>query len=158
MRRTLRRQCETRVRALELSSDIGTMTDVVRHVAHTRHRPIRLLGLEFPSGGPSGAWMATRSTDYLFYERGTSARHQAQIIAHELGHMISGHTASPSQALAPLLIAPDAARVMLLRADYPSEIEREAEQMADLPVAYVDSCARGALGRGLPPVRLTPDL
>ncbi|NHC47144.1 hypothetical protein [Motilibacter aurantiacus] len=139
MKRSLRHRCETRLRQLALPDVVTSMVDVVDHVERLRERPVRLRPLSLPPGGPTGAWVATSELDYVFYERDTSPRHQAQIIAHELGHMTSGHRSSPAAVLAPLLLAPGAATVMLAREAYATDEEREAEQMADLLVAYVEA-------------------
>src|SRR4051812_32325113 len=105
MRRTLRKRCEDRLRAVALG-DAATIEDLVDVVARIRSRPVCLHAVDLPPGGPTGAWVATGQQDYLFYERRTSPRHQTQIIAHELGHMLFDHHSSPASLLAPLFTAP----------------------------------------------------
>jgi hypothetical protein len=138
----VRRRCETRLRELQLPVTVMRMTDVAAYLSDRRGRPIHLHALAFPSGGPTGAWIATRSIDHIFYESNTSPRHQDQILGHELGHLTSGHESSPVAALAPLLLAPAAASVILARQAYLDEQEVEAEQMADLLVTFVERSSR----------------
>ncbi|WP_147431832.1 hypothetical protein [Motilibacter peucedani] len=97
-----------------------------------------------PDGGPSGVWLPSSQADYVFYEAATSARHQAQIIGHELGHMAAGHTPAVHQALGrlpSLFLAGGAADLMLLRDEYESAEEDEAETMADALLARIERAA-----------------
>ncbi len=125
------------------------MVDIVAHMAARRGRPIHLRPFAMHGAGPSGAWLPTETADYIFYAAGTSPRHQAQIVGHELGHMACEHTAAPHGALTSLpLLTLGAAEIMLAREAYTSDEEREAEQMADLLVSYLERPAAGTVGRG----------
>jgi hypothetical protein len=142
MAKQLRRSCEQRLRSLRLPPDAADMRTVVAHLAATRDRPIHLRGVEMPPAGPSGAWLPTGDADYVFYESGTTPRHQTQIVAHELAHLVSGHTAAAHGRLVLLpLLAERAADIMLTREAYSSDEEREAEQLADLLVAHIERAA-----------------
>lgn len=52
------------------------------------HRPVRMISTAMPPGGPSGVWIRTDSTDYLYYEDRTSAFHQAHIVTSLAAHIL----------------------------------------------------------------------
>ena len=142
MDKRLRRISEQRLRELRLPADTAEMASVVEHLAAVRGRPICLRALDMPPGGPSGAWLPTDSADYVFYEATTTRHHQTQIVAHELAHLVCGHTAAAHGRFVPLpLEAGRAADIMLTRAAYSSDEEREAEHMADLLVDHIEMAA-----------------
>lgn len=146
MSRRLRRGCEARLRGLQLPAGAAAMVDIVAHMAARRGRPIHLRPFAMHSAGPSGAWLPTETADYIFYAAATSPRHQAQIVGHELGHMACEHTAAAHGVLTSLpLLSLGAAEIMLAREAYTSDEEREAEQMADLLVSYLERPA-GTVG------------
>ncbi len=69
-----------------------TIVDVARVVAQRRGRRIVLFPCEWPDPLQFGMWVADPEQDYIFFERRTARVHQEHIIAHELGHMLLGHT------------------------------------------------------------------
>ncbi len=133
--KALRRQCEARLRALDLPTPFSARA-FSHSLAARRGRPIRLHPLE-STAGPSGAWVATTTADYIFYEQATSPLHQEHIILHELSHLLCGHDAAAVleaehiQLLFPDLHAEVVQRV-LQRATYSIEEELEAELLASL--------------------------
>jgi len=140
--KALRRRCEQHLRDLALPHEEMTIEGMAAHVAARRGRPMHLEPFGMGSSGLSGAWVPGDQADHVFYEADTSRRHQVQIIAHELGHMVCGHAPAlhgPVSGVA--LLAPGAAQHMLARNAYTDDQEREAEHMADLLVAYLDSSA-----------------
>lgn len=109
---------------------------LVDRLAVHRGRPIRLVAWDFPAGGgaASGLWLPSARTDYVFYDRAASPTRREQIIGHELGHLLLGHTAhlgnAPAgliEALAPSL-SPELARRFLARTGYQVEEEATAEE------------------------------
>jgi IrrE N-terminal-like domain len=140
--RELRRECERQLKALRLPSEDMTIDRLAAHVANGRGRALHLRPLAMGSSGISGAWIPGRSADHVFYEADTSRRHQVQIIAHELGHIICAHEPALHGSLADVArLAPGAAERMMGRDAYSDQQEREAEHMADLLVGYLDAVA-----------------
>lgn len=99
---------------------------LVARLSVARSRPIQLIPWVFAGNDPderqSGLWIPTRMGDYIFYDHGALPVRREQIIGHELGHLLLGHTPKLSdapdrllEALAPS-IKPDVARRILSRA------------------------------------------
>jgi hypothetical protein len=140
--RPIRRACEQKLRHLDLPAGPLTVDGLAGHVAARRERPLHLRGLSMVGSGVSGAWIPTDKADYVFYESDTTPRHQAQIIAHELGHMVCDHSPALHGTIDQIVaLAPGAALHMLGRDGYSDDQEREAEHMADLLVGRLDSTA-----------------
>ncbi|BFU47388.1 hypothetical protein [Krasilnikovia sp. MM14-A1004] len=83
----------------------------------------------------SGVWVTTHDTDLVLYEAATSTPHRHHIIAHELAHMLCGHSgveAIDDEAARLLFPDLDPALVqqMLRRSGYPHRDEQEAEVVA----------------------------
>jgi len=57
-------------------------------------RAVRLLSATMPPGAPSGAWLQTGSTDFLFYEEQTSPFHQPHIVSSLTAHIVLGDKAA----------------------------------------------------------------
>jgi hypothetical protein len=138
--RTTRRDCERRLRELRVPPGAPSVEAIVEHVARQRGRPVELLPMSLGGSGVSGAWIPGAERDHVFFEASTSRRHQVQIIAHELGHMICGHRPALHASIAQVAsVLPVAARHMLARDAYDDLQEREAEHMADLLVGHLDT-------------------
>jgi hypothetical protein len=114
---------------------------IIAAVARGRGRAIRLIPCALPGLRLYGVWIAGKATDFIFHETQTPRFHQLHIIAHELGHLLLGHTTlqideTDPQALSTLLAQlrdPDGPTPGLQRAleeARPSDIERDAEQVA----------------------------
>ncbi|MGN5381181.1 hypothetical protein ACQ4WX_40690 [Streptomyces lasalocidi] len=118
-----------------------------------------------PVPGPYGAWVASRSADYILYQQETSKAHQDHIILHEIGHIIAGHhgeslhdgTANgwendhgQDDLDAP---DPDTIQHVLRRTSYDETREREAELIATIILEWAS-----VLDRVAPPPVAQPEL
>lgn len=142
--KALRRQCEERLREIELPVpfNVPAFCDAL---AARRGRPIVLQSI-VARGGPFGLWVPADDTDYIFFERETSRWHQDHIVLHEVGHMLWGHEPTPitDPELAQLLvpsISLETVHRMLRRRSYPQDHEREAELLATLILERVGGIA-----------------
>lgn len=91
--REIRRRTRYVVRALDIPTPFSVHL-LCANVAAKRDRPIDLCAMVMPPDSPSGIWAATPARDYIFFEKQTTALHQAQIILHELGHLLFDHGAA----------------------------------------------------------------
>jgi len=82
---------------------VVTMDLLCQAIAHWRQRPIRLLPLPMPPG-LTGMWMPEDTEDLIAYDRYAPPLLAEQAIAHELGHLLSGHQAH-GHVLSPTLLA-----------------------------------------------------
>lgn len=137
----LRERCRQLLAGITIPSpfDIHAFCD---QIATQRGRSIRLYPMA--SGpAPCGLWVATESTDYIFYEASTSPLHRDHIVLHELSHLLCDHPPAPAQdnELAQQLF-PDLnaslVRHVLARSAYSATEEREAELLASLIRERVD--------------------
>ncbi|GAA4530344.1 hypothetical protein [Amycolatopsis samaneae] len=155
-RRQLWRRCRRLADTLVLPEpfDDGRF---VAALAAQRGRPIELMPVNAPSGGPCGLLMSTERADYILYPTTTTALHRRHILLHEVGHLLCGHVgpAAPgaagaaidvaaSRALMPNL-SPELVRRVLGRSTYGAVEEQEAELLASLIAQRV---ARGEGTRG----------
>lgn len=129
--RRLRKRCEARLRDLPMPVPFDART-LCEQVAEQRGRPIRLLPMAGLTG-VCGLWVATDTTDLIFYEEVTTPPHQEHIILHELSHVLCDHypTSLPTETLLPSL-DPAMVRRVLGRSGYSTAEEREAEMLASL--------------------------
>lgn len=141
--RRLRRQCATLVAQLDIPVpfDAHKLCD---RLARSRGRPIRLVPIALPTGGPCGAWFSVADADYILYEKRTSRPHQEHIIVHEVGHLICHHEAAPvldSGTIPALLphLAPELIERMLGRTHYSALEEQQAEMIASLILQQVST-------------------
>ncbi|WP_137813616.1 hypothetical protein [Gandjariella thermophila] len=100
-------------------------------------RAIRLVPLNLPPDGPCGIWVSTAGTEYILYERQTTALHQEHIVLHEVGHLLCRHEAAPmldGAAFGLLFPSLDPAMVhrVLGRTHYTAVEEQEAELIASM--------------------------
>ena len=161
--RRLLRTCEYRFTEWGLDRPFD-ITGLVEQLSRRRNRLIHLVPAPMGAAQPSGIWLRLHAMDVIVYEADTSRTHQEHIIAHELAHILCGHTtAAPVADEDSRLIFPDLdpqlVRDMLLRAEYDDGHELEAEVMASAilqrmnarppePAATGDSPeTRGVLGR-----------
>jgi hypothetical protein len=136
--RRLRRRCARLVRDIRVPVPFDAEA-LCREVGDRIGRPIQLMATVMPPDGPSGLVISGARAHYLCYDSGTRPLHQQHIIAHELGHLIAGHTSSeiddPDPDVPDLLstLDPEVVRRSLARdAGYDRREEREAEVIADL--------------------------
>lgn len=107
-------------------------------VSEYLQRPIRLLPLPLPPDAPCGLLVTTNRAFYIAYDNTTGPLHQRHIVAHELGHILAGHTAQMTldsdvaQLLMPTLDPHMVATVLARVPGYDAQAEREAEVIADL--------------------------
>ncbi|AEV84171.1 hypothetical protein ACWT_3148 [Actinoplanes sp. SE50] len=150
--RELRRRCQAVVDALEIPYPFD-MALLCQRIGGHRGRPIHLIAMPMPPGGPSGVWISARDYDAIFYEADTGRPHQDHIIGHELGHLLCGHERGVGDDLARMLLPdldPALVRRVLQRTGYSAIDEREAEMVASLLL-------RAAQRLGTPPPAVAPD-
>ncbi|MFF3911672.1 hypothetical protein ACFYZJ_38410 [Streptomyces sp. NPDC001848] len=86
--------------------------------------------------GPYGVWIASGTTDYILYQQQTTKAHQAHIILHEVGHILSDHRDDGSDERFWQEQLPDLSlntiRRALRRTSYDDKQEREAELVATI--------------------------
>jgi hypothetical protein len=133
----------------------------VTRLAARRRRPIELVSWPFPAEGnaPTGLWIPTGRADYVFYDAAATPARRAQIIGHELGHLLLGHSPRLSEAPAGLIesLAPslneDLARRLLVmaRTGYAEREEAAAELFGTSLIRFATSkpmpAGGGELGR-----------
>jgi hypothetical protein len=134
-RRQLRRRCAALLRDLPVPVPFDVRA-LCEQVADQRGRPIRLIPMARLTG-VCGLWIATDTTDLIFYEQQTTAPHQEHIILHELSHLLCQHTPAPvplAEQAQPLLpdLDPEIVHRILARAGYSTAEEREAELLASM--------------------------
>lgn len=145
--RKLRRRCRRELQSLGIETPLRVNV-LCRRLGERRGRPIRLVPYPLPIPGPFGVWIATRTADYILYQRETSKVHQDHIILHEVGHIMADHRSTVSgNEIRQLLpdISADVVKKTLWRTSYDEEHEREAELVATIILEwasvldYVDS-------------------
>jgi Zn-dependent peptidase ImmA (M78 family) len=98
-------------------------------------RPLKLIAVG-DRDLPCGMWVRTAEADLVFYAESTAAAHQRHIIAHELAHILLGHSGAEltEQAGGQLFqrIEPATVARVLNRSEYDTGTEREAELLATL--------------------------
>ncbi|MFJ7997539.1 secondary metabolite protein [Streptomyces sp. NPDC096310] len=114
------------------------MDEICDQLALKRGRPLHLH--ELPDLGsvnaPCGLMIAFDVSDHIFHVAATSERHRAQIVRHELAHLLLGHTSENTgiveslQSIMPQGVAPEAVLTALGRTSYDSETEYDAELAA----------------------------
>jgi hypothetical protein len=147
----LRRQCETRVQELELSTpfDVHSFCD---RLSTQRGRPILLQSVA-GTASACGVWVSVPSADLIFYEQDTSPLHQDHIILHEISHLLCGHRPVPvsEREISHLLfpdVHPETVKRVLQRSGYATEEEREAELLASLILERVAAGTRSRTPTG----------
>lgn len=131
-------------------------------IAAQRGRPLYLHSVQGFSGieAPCGIWIASETSDHIFYEAATSPLHRDHIILHEVSHMLLNHTSvvdGVGPGVADLFpdIDPEVVVGFLTRASYGSDDERDAERLAGLiankaaPAARNSTSAHGRVLRSL---------
>lgn len=147
----LRRRLRGELAALGIEGPTD-MADVCARLGRRRGKPIRLVAYPLEVPGPFGLWLNTPSADYILYQAETTRVHQEHIIAHELGHLLAGHSSNEQddavwRELMPD-IPPDVIRRALRRTSYDTDDEREAETVATIlleAAVVVESVARPGL-------------
>jgi hypothetical protein len=92
--------------------------------------------------------------DYVFHVAATSERHRAQIVRHELAHLLLGHAGSSESVVKSLLgllpegVDPSAVLSALGRTSYDSEREYDAEMAASCLGELFQDLAHSGRERG----------
>jgi len=134
----LRERCEERLAALDVPEPFDLDLFVAR-LAEARGRPLTLV--PYPMGGhgsPCGMWLALADADVIFVDAATTGTQRANIVAHELGHLVADHASDTALAQGlggvtlPGLTLLDPAMVqrVLGRTSYTTREEQEAEIFA----------------------------
>lgn len=133
-----KRRCEERVRAIGLPDTSSvTVHDVCERLGRAHGRPIHVVPLILPTGGPDGLLVTAEDRDVIVVEKRLAPIHQHQVMLHEIGHFICDHEATPvmapesSRLLLPSL-DPDLVRRVLGRDHSQSDAEQEAEYVGSL--------------------------
>lgn len=107
-------------------------------IARERGRPLRLVALANAAGAdlPCGLWVGLDSADLIFYEAGAAPILKAQIVLHEVSHMLLGHVSPEGTSVAEFAELVDQLRLA-------ERAEAEAAARAERAAA-VDRAARDA--------------
>ncbi|MFJ6749185.1 MULTISPECIES: hypothetical protein [unclassified Streptomyces] len=147
-----------------------SVQDLVPFVERRLDRSIRLMPAApdpadpdaLDSSAPCGLWLATETTDYVFYDPSISRAHADAIIGHELAHMLKRHPGGaqlPAGNLGGLITDIDPATVQLVlgRTRYSDPDELEAEMLGSLLQEHVDlsGSAASRSHRGADPIART---
>lgn len=133
----LRRLCEEQLRGIEIP-DPYAVDEICRQLAIKRGRPLHLHELPETGGAnaPCGMVLSFDHEDHIFHVAATSERHRAQIVRHELAHLLLGHAgnnesvANSLLAILPDGVDPSAVLSVFGRTSYDSETEYDAEMAA----------------------------
>ncbi|MFD9248348.1 M48 family metalloprotease [Streptomyces bottropensis] len=132
---------------------VDNVRALVSFVEQYTGRPIKLIPVTDPAAlpesldaaTPCGLWLATDTTDHIFYDGTTSLAHQDVIIGHELGHILRRHHTVDGDILAGVGtlggILPDMTpaliRMLVGRTRYAEPDEVEAETIGSLLLEHV---------------------
>ncbi|QHC18972.1 secondary metabolite protein [Streptomyces sp. GF20] len=130
----LKRLCEEQLRGIEIS-DPYAVDEICRQLAMKRGRPLYLHELPETGGvnAPCGMVLSFDTEDHIFHVAATSHRHRAQIVRHELAHLLLGHADGNESVISSLMTAlpgevdPSTVLAALGRTSYDSETEFDAE-------------------------------
>jgi hypothetical protein len=117
-----------------------SVADIRGRVQLRRGRPLRLMPVVTRPGWPSGMWLETEDTDVVLFDAATSPLHQVDIIAHEFGHIMLGHTGTAGRHWAgPMFRWPgaDTAATVRWRTGFDDHEEHEAEVFATMVCARI---------------------
>jgi len=134
--RELRRQCRSQLRTLGIRMPLD-IHDMAARLAEQRGKPIKLIAAPLPLDGPSGCWLPTKSSDYVWYQQCTTPNRQRQIVLHEFWHMVARHEAcgvTVPAAMVTLMsnVSADTVTKMLGRSGYDEGREWAAEAAATI--------------------------
>lgn len=140
----LRRQCVSRLAEFQINKNNRDILTLKDRLSHKRGRPIHLVPMAIPQHSLNGMWVATPMADFVIYAACATRAHQEHIIAHELGHIMCDHQSVSDMddgILGQLFpdISPVIVRRVLHRNKYSHRNEQEAEMIASLYCARIDS-------------------
>ncbi|MEU2133631.1 secondary metabolite protein [Streptomyces sp. NPDC018352] len=153
----LRKRCEEQLRGIEIS-DPYAVDEICRQLAIRRKRPLHLHQLPETGGvnTPCGIVIALADGDHIFHVAATSERHRAQIVRHELAHLLLGHADGAASVVESLLsimpegVEPSAVLSAFGRTSYDSETEYDAEMAASCLGELFEDLAHSGRGEGRP--------
>ncbi|MET9700864.1 hypothetical protein ABZY31_28670 [Streptomyces sp. NPDC006529] len=135
---------------------VDSVLDLVPFMEERLDRSIRLMPFTpdaadpdaLDASAPCGLWLATESTDYVFYDTGISKPHAEIIVAHEFAHMLRQHRGKASFSTGTLGglitdIDPGTVQLVLGRTRYDNPEEFEAEMLGSLLQEHVSTPRRG---------------
>ncbi|MFJ7207159.1 hypothetical protein ACIQWR_26945 [Streptomyces sp. NPDC098789] len=135
---------------------VSSVLDLVPFMEERLERSIRLVPFTpdasdpdaLDASAPCGLWLATESTDYVFYDTGISRPHAEIIVAHEFAHMLRQHRGKASFSTGTLGglitdIDPSTVQLVLGRTRYDNPEEFEAEMLGSLLQEHVSTPRRG---------------
>ncbi|WP_368396757.1 hypothetical protein [Streptomyces sclerotialus] len=148
-------EVERRSRAFVAELDlppVDSVLDLVPFMENRFGRSIRLMPFTpdpsdpdaLDASAPCGMWLATGTTDYVFYDTGISRAHAEVIVGHEFAHMLKRHRGKApagSGDLGGLItgIDPSIVQLVLGRTRYNEPEEFEAEMVGSLLQEHVIS-------------------
>lgn len=147
---------------------VDSVLDLVPFMEDRRGRSLQLVPFtpdpadpdSLDASAPCGLWLATKTTDYVFYDAGISRSHAEIIVAHEFAHMLRQHRGnaakSPFGNLGGLItdIDPGTIQLILGRTRYNDPEEFEAEMLGSLLQERV-STSRPAPAQDTDPIART---
>ena len=124
------------------------LLEFIENVARERGRPIHIVDFEFDAESKiSGAWRSGDEDDTILVPATASSLRREAIVAHEIAHMMLGHTpadlgfvgeAAVAGVMSMMLVADsDLARKFLFRHAYDEVAEADAEQLATLIISAI---------------------
>jgi hypothetical protein len=136
----LRRACERRLDGLRIPRPFDLDAFMVSVQNQRGGRRIHIQPSPIPASevSPYGMWVATHDADFIVYEPETTPLHRAQIVLHEVGHMLFDHHSD--EVVDPRILSvlfpdldPAIVKLVLSRHDHHKrEDEFEAEMFASL--------------------------
>ncbi|GAA5700865.1 hypothetical protein [Streptomyces avermitilis] len=146
---------------------VDSVLDLVPFMEDRRGRSIRLMPFtpdptdpdSLDATAPCGLWLATETTDFVFYDTGISRAHAEVIVGHEFAHMLRRHRGDPSNGVGNLgglisAIDPRTVQLVLGRTRYNDPEEYEAEMLGSLLQEHA-STSRSGCTRGTDPIART---
>lgn len=114
-----------------------SVTTLCEQLGELRGTPVRLLPWELPADGPFGMLISRDTEDVIIYQANTTKAHQAHIILHEIGHLISYD------------LAGERPEPLSMRTCYSPAEERDAEVVASTIMRVALTVGRRAQRHGL---------
>lgn len=134
------------------------LLEFIANVARQRGRPINIVEFDFDAESKiSGAWRSGDNEDTILVPATTSGLRREAIVAHEVAHMMLGH--SPAELgflgedavadVMPMMLVADSdlARKFLFRHAYDKVAEADAEQLATLIISAITAAPANLTAR-----------
>ena len=138
----------------------GDADAVLKAVGRRRGRPIKLIGGALDPDQPCGLWIATKTADWVVFDRRMPMALQQQTKLHEAAHILRGHAGVPlsqliasrrklrlqAEAVALMLVGEDPEATVLCRdmddSGYADRNEAEAEAVATMLAGITQQAQR----------------